>query len=138
MLKDHKSAMHLEGVTFDKVIRNSNETEQFLNFLLFHDCQMEIMRFIDSFDNMFLFSNHNVTHMNVSKQYNENGGVRALLTIRKHKINLPPSISFLPKMVPLTGTVPLTYFMGYSESILCKCYMHMVSLMFQLKTFVAI
>ena len=35
MLKDHKSAMHLEGVTLDKVIRNSNETEQFLNFLLF-------------------------------------------------------------------------------------------------------
>ena len=32
MLKDHKSAMHLEGVTFDKVISNSNETEQFLNF----------------------------------------------------------------------------------------------------------
>ena len=29
MLKDHKSAMNLEGVTFDKVIRNSNETEQF-------------------------------------------------------------------------------------------------------------
>ena len=26
MLKDHKFAMHLEGVTFDKVIRNSNET----------------------------------------------------------------------------------------------------------------
>ena len=49
MLKDHKSAMHLEWVTFDKVIRNSNETEQFLNFLLFYDCQLEIMRFIDSF-----------------------------------------------------------------------------------------
>ena len=46
---------------------------------------------------MFLFSNHNVTHMNVSKQYNENGGVRALLTIRKHQINLPPSSNFLPK-----------------------------------------
>ena len=65
-LKDHKSAMHLEGVTFDKVIRNSNETEQFLNFLLFYNCQLEIMRFIHSFDKMFLFSNHNVTHMNVS------------------------------------------------------------------------
>ena len=86
MLKDHKSAMHLEGVTFDKVIRNSNETEQFLNFLPFYNsyCQLEIMRFINSFDNMFLFFNHNVTHMNVTKQYNENRGVRALLTIRKH------------------------------------------------------
>ena len=31
MLKDHKSAMHLEWVTFNKVIRNSNETEN-LNF----------------------------------------------------------------------------------------------------------
>ena len=51
MLNDHKSAMHLEGVTFDKVIRNSNETEQFLNFLLFYNCQLEIMRFIHSFDN---------------------------------------------------------------------------------------
>ena len=119
MLKDHKPAMHLEGVTFDKVIRNSNETEQFLNFLLFYNCQLETMRFIHSFDNMFLFSNHNVTHMNVSKQYNENRGVRALLTIRKHQINLLPSSNFLPKMVPLTGTVPLTHFMGYSESILC-------------------
>ena len=118
MLKDHKSAMHLEGVTFDKVIRNSNETEQFLNFLLFNNCQLEIMRFIHFFDNMFLFSSHNVTLMNVSKQYNENRGVRALLTIRKHKIKLPPSGNFPPKMVPLTGTVPLTYFMGYSESIL--------------------
>ena len=118
MLKDHKSAMHLEGVTFDKVIRNSNETEQFLNFLLFYNCQLEIMRFMNSFDNMFLFSNHNVTHMNVPKPYKENHGVRALLTIRKHQINLPPSSNFLPKMVPLTGTVPLTYFMGYSESIL--------------------
>ena len=39
--------------------------------------------------------------------------------IRKHQINLPSSSNFLPKMVPLTGTVPLTYFMGYSESILC-------------------
>ena len=120
MLKDHKSAMHLEGVTFDKVIRNSNETEQFLNFLLFYNAQLEIMRFIHSFDNIFLFSNHNKTHMNVSKQYKENRGVRALLTIRKHQINLPPSSNFLPKMVPLTGTVPLTYFMGYSESILCN------------------
>ena len=43
MLKDHKSAMHLEGVTFDKVIRNSNEAEEFLNFLLFYNCQLEIM-----------------------------------------------------------------------------------------------
>ena len=117
MLKDHKSAMHLEGVTFDKVIRNSNETEQFLDFLLFYNCQLEIMRFIHSFDKMFLFSNHNVTHMNPSKQYNENRGVRALLTIIKHQINLPPSSNFLPKIIPLTGTVPLTYFMGYSESI---------------------
>ena len=120
MLKDHKPVMHLEGVTFDKVIRNSNKTEQFLNFLLFYSCQFEIMCFIHSLDNMFLFSNHNVTHMNVSKQYNENRGVRALLTIRKHQINLPPSSNFLPKTVPLTGTVPLTYFMGYSESILCS------------------
>ena len=118
MLKDHKSVMHLEGVTFDKVIRNSNEIEQFLNFLLFYNCQLEIMRFIHCFDNMFLFSNHNVTHMNVSKQYKENRGVRALLTIRKRQINLLPSCNFLPKMVPLTGTVPLTDFMGYSESIL--------------------
>ena len=118
MLKDHKSAMHLEGVTFDKVIRNSNQTEKFLNVLLFNNCHLEIMRFIHSFDNMFLFSNHNVTHMNVSKQYNANRGVRALLTIRKHQINLPPSSNFLPKIVSLTGTVPLTYFMGYSESIL--------------------
>ena len=118
MLKDHKSAMHLEGVNFDKVIRNSNETEQFLNFLLFYNAQLEIMRFIHSFDNIFLFYNHSVTHMNVSKQYKENRGVRALLTIRKHQINLPPSSNFLPKMVPLSGTVPLTYFMGYSESIL--------------------
>ena len=120
MLKDHKSAMHLEGVTFDKVIRNSNKTEKILNFLLFYKCQLEIMRFIHSFNNMFLFSNHNVTHMNVSKQYNENRSVSALLPIRKHQINLPPSSNFLPKMVPLTGTVPLTYFMGYSESILCR------------------
>ena len=112
MLKDHKSAIHLEEVTFDKVIRNLNETEQFLNFLLFYNWQLEIMRFIHSFDNMFLFSNQNVTHMNVLKQYNENRCVRALLTIRKHQINLPPSNSFLQKMVPLTGTVsydhPLT------------------------------
>ena len=56
--------------------------------------------------------------MNVSKQQNENRGVRALLTIRKHQINLPPPSNSLPKMVPLTGTVPLTYFMGYSECIL--------------------
>ena len=118
MLKDHKSAMHLEVVTFDKVIRNSNGTEQCLNFLLFYNSQLEIMRFIHSFDNIFLFSNHNVTHVNVSKQYYENRGVIALLIIRKHQINLPPSSNFLPKMVPLTGTVPLTYFMGYSESIL--------------------
>ena len=76
------------------------------------------MRFIHSLDNMVLFCNHNVTHMNVSKQYNENRGARALLTIRKHQINLTPSSNFPPKMVPLTGTVPFTYFMGYSESIL--------------------
>ena len=125
MLKDHKSVMHLEGVTFDKVIRNSNETEQFFNFLLFYNGQLEIMRFIHLFDNMFLFSNHNVTHMNASKQYNDNRGVRALLSIRKHQINLPPSSNFLPKMVPLTGTVPLTYFMGYSESILCVLFICM-------------
>ena len=124
MLKDHKSAMHLEGVTFDKVIRYSNETETFLNFPLFYNYQLEIMRFIHSFDNVFLFSNHNVAHMNVSKQNSVNRGVRALLTIRKHQINLPPSINFLPKMVPLTGTVPLTYFMGYSESILCYWFEH--------------
>ena len=80
------------------------------------------MRLIHSFDNMFLFSYHNVTHMNVSKQYNENRGASALLTIRKHQINLRPSSNFPPKMVPLTGTVPLTYFMGYSESILCYLY----------------
>ena len=85
----------------------------------FYNYQLEIMRFIHSFDNMFLFSNHNVTHMYVAKQYNENRCVRALLTIRKQQINLPPSSNFLPKMVPLTGTVPLTYFMGYSESIPC-------------------
>ena len=126
MLKDHKFAMHLEGVTFDKVIRYSNETEQVLNFLLFYNCQLEILRFIHVFDNMLLFSNHYVTHMNVSKQYNENRGVRALLTIRKHQINLPPSSSFLPKMVPLTGTVPLTYFMGYNESILWKGLHHLI------------
>ena len=101
-----------------KVIRNSNETEQFLNFQLFYNCQLEIMLFIHSFDNMFLFSYHNVTHINVSKQYNENRGVRALLTIRKHQINLPPSSNFHPKMIPVTGTVPLTYFMGYGQSIL--------------------
>ena len=121
MLKDHKSAIHLEGITVDKIIRNSKGTEQILNFLLFNNCQLEIMRFIHSFDNMFLFSNHNVTPMNVSKQYKENRGVRAYLTIRKHQINLLPSSNFLPKIVPFTGTVPFTYFMGYSESILCKC-----------------
>ena len=133
MLKGHKSAMLLEGVTLDKVIRNSNETEQFLNVLLFYNCQLEIMHLIHSFDNMFLFSNHNVTHMNVSKQYNENRGVRALLTIRKHQINLPPSGNFLPKMVPLTGTVPLTYFMGYSESILCKNLLEKADFVFLMK-----
>ena len=110
MLKDHKSAMHLEGVTFDKVIRNSNETEQFLNFLLFYNCQFEIMRFIHSFYNMFLFSNHYVTHMNLSKQYNENRGVRALHTIRKHQINLPPFQKWFRSLVQyrsliLWGTV---------------------------------
>ena len=89
--------MHLEGVILDKVIRNSNETEKFLNYLLFYNFQLEIMCFIYSFDNMFLFSNHNATHMNVSKQYNENRGVRALLTIRKHQINLPPSSNFPSK-----------------------------------------
>ena len=68
---------------------------------------------------MFLFSNNNVTHMNVSKQYKENRGVRAFLTSkRKHQINLLPSSNFLSKIVPYTGTVPFTYFMGYSESIL--------------------
>ena len=41
MLKDHKSAMHLEGVNFDKVIRNSNETEQYLNFLLFYNSSLQ-------------------------------------------------------------------------------------------------
>ena len=85
MLKDNKSAIHLERVTFDKVVRNSNGTEQFLNFLVFNNCQLEIMRFIHSFDNMFLFSNHNRTHTNVSKQYNENRGVRAFLTINNIK-----------------------------------------------------
>ena len=75
MLKDQKSAIHLEGVTFDKDVLHSNGTERFLNFLLFNNCQLEIMRFIHSFDNMFLFSNHNVTHMNISKQYNDNRGV---------------------------------------------------------------
>ena len=97
MLKDHKSAMHLEGGggTFDKVIRNSNETEQFLNVLLFYNCQLEIMRFIHSFDNMFLLSNQYVTHMNVSKQYNENRGVRALLTSENIKLTYHPlAISF--------------------------------------------
>ena len=90
MLKDHKSAMHLEEVTFDKVIRNSNETEQFLDFLLFYNRHLEIMRFIHSFDNMFLFSNHYVTHMNVSKQYSENRGARALLTTLLKRIKGTP------------------------------------------------
>ena len=120
MLKDHKSAIHLEGVTFDKVVHNSNGTEQTLNFLLLNNCQLEILRFIHCFDNMFLFlfSNHNLTHMYVSKQYNENRGIGAFLTIRKHQINLLPSSNFLPKIVTFTGTVPFTYLMGYSESIL--------------------
>ena len=112
------SAIHLEGVTFDDVVLNSNGTEQFLNFLLFNNCKLETMRFIHSFDNMFLFSNHNVTHMHISKQYNENRGVRAFLTIRKHPINLQTSCNFLPKIIRFTGTVPFTYFVGYSESIL--------------------
>ena len=97
MLKDHKSAIHLEGVTFDKFICNSNGTEKILNFLLFNNCQLAIMRLIHSFDNMFLFSNHNGTHMNVSKQNKENRGVRAFLTIRKHQINLLPSKISFPK-----------------------------------------
>ena len=118
LLKDHKSVIHLDGVTFDQVLRNSNGTEQFLNVLLFNNCQLETLRFIHSFDNMFLFSNHNVTIMNVSMQNKENRGVRAFLTIRKHQINLLSSSNFLPKIVPFTGTVPFTYFMGYSESIL--------------------
>ena len=121
MLKEHQSAIHLEGVTFDKVIRNSNGTEQILNFLLFNNCQLEIMRFIHSFDNMFLFSNLYVTHMNVSKQYKENRGVRAFIAIRKHQISLLSSSNVLPKIVPFTGTLPFTYFMRYSESILCNC-----------------
>ena len=115
MLKDH--VCHTSGGGhFDKVVCNSNWTEQFLNLLLFNNCQLEIMRAIHSFDNMFLFSNHNVTYMNVSKQYKENLGVRAFLTIRKHQINLLPSSNFLPKIVLFTGAVPFTYFMGYSES----------------------
>ena len=57
--------------------------------------------------------------MNVSKQYKENRDERAFLTIRKYQINLLPSNNFLPKIVPFTGTVPFTYFVGYSESILC-------------------
>ena len=117
MLKNHKSAIHLEGFTFDKVVRNSNGTELFLNFLLSNNCQLEIMRFKHSFDNMFLFSYHNVTHMHVLKQCNENRSVRAFLTIRKHQINLLPSSNFLLKIVTFTGTVPFTYFVGYSESI---------------------
>ena len=97
MLKDHKSAIHLEGVTVDKVVRNSNGTEQFLNFLLFNNRQLEIMRLIHSFDNMFLFSNPNGTHMHVSRQYNENRGVRAFPTIRKLHINLLPSSNFFSR-----------------------------------------
>ena len=130
MLKDHKSAIHLEGLTFDKVVRNSIGTEQFLNFLLFNSCHLEIMRFIHSFDNMFLFSNNNVTHMNVSKQYKENRSVRIFLTTRKHKINLLLSSNFLPKIVPFTCTVLFTYFIGFSESILCYklIYEHTVNL----------
>ena len=124
MLKDQKSAIHLEGVTFDKVVLLSNGTERFLNFLLFNNCQLEIMRFIHSFDNMFLFSNHNVTHMNISKQYNDNRGVRALLTIKKYQINLLSSSNFLPKIVTFPGTVPFTYFVGYSECILWKHISH--------------
>ena len=105
MLKDNKSAIHL-GVTSDKAVCNSNGTEQFLNFLLFNN------------NNIFLFSNHNVTHMHVSKQYNENRGERAFLTLRNHRINILPSRNFLPKIVMFTGTVPFTYFVGYSESLL--------------------
>ena len=101
ILKDHKSAIRVEEGNFDKVVRNSNGTEQLLNFLLFNNCQLEIMRFILSFDNTFLFSNHNMVHMHISKQYNENRGVRAFLTIRKHRINLLPSSNFLPKIVTL-------------------------------------
>ena len=51
-------------------------------------------------------------------QNKEHRGVRAFLTIRIHQINLLPSSNFLPKIVPFTATVPFTYFMGYSESIL--------------------
>ena len=66
ILKDHKSAIHVEEGTFDKVVRNSNGTEQFLNCLLFNNCQLDIMRFIHSYDNMFLFSNHSATYIHVS------------------------------------------------------------------------
>ena len=76
MLKDHKSVIHMEGVTFNKVIRATNGTEQILNFLPFNDCQLEIMRFIHLFDNNYLFSIHNVTHINVPKQYKENRDVQ--------------------------------------------------------------
>ena len=81
MLKDHKSVIHLEGVTFNKVIRTTNGSEQILNFLLFNDCQLEIMRFIHLFDNMYLFSIHNVKHINVPKQYKENRDVIPFLSI---------------------------------------------------------
>ena len=90
-----------------------------MNVLLFNNCQLEIMHFIHSFDNMFLFSKHNVQHRHVSKQYNDNRGVRAYLSIVKHQVHLLPSSNFLPKIVLFTGTVPFTYFVGYSEFILC-------------------
>ena len=117
MLKDHKYAVHLEGVMFDKVIRNSNETEQFLNVLLFYNCQLEIMRFIHSFDNMFLFSKHSVTHMSI-KAIQRDSSRKSFTNYTKTSNKLIGFSNFLPKMVPLTGTVPLTYFMGYCESIL--------------------
>ena len=114
MLKDHKSAIHLEAVTFDKDVRNLNGTEEFLNFLLIRNNAFH------TFLRQYVYvSNHNVTPMNVSKQYKENRGGRAFLTVRKHQINLLPSNNFLPKIDPFTSTVPFTYFMGYSESILC-------------------
>ena len=55
ILKNHESVIHLEGFTFDKVVRNSNGTEQFLNFLLSNNCQLEIMRFILSSTICFCF-----------------------------------------------------------------------------------
>ena len=118
ILKDHKSAIHVDEGTFDKVVRDSNGNKQFLYFLLFNNCKLEIMRFIHSYDNMVLFSNHYVTHIHVSKKYNEIRGVRAFLTVRKHQINLPPSSNFLPKFITFTGTLPFTYFVGYIKSIL--------------------